>query len=118
VPHPRRHRPIRDCSGQASAELVALLPVLIVCSLAALQLALCGWALWSAGTAARAGARAERVGGDGASVARNALPGPLRDGSQIDAGSIVKARVRVPALIPGLPVFRVAASTSLGGDGG
>jgi hypothetical protein len=109
---------LRSASGQASAEFVALVPVLLVCSLAALQLALCGWALWSAGTAARAGARAAHVGDDGEAAARRALPGPLRGGARIEAGPPVSARVRVPSVIPGLPRFRVGASTTLGeGEG-
>jgi hypothetical protein len=118
MPSERRSRRLRDPSGQASAEFIALLPVLLVCSLAALQLALTGWALWSAGTAARAGARAERVGRDGVDAARDALPGPLRDGAKVEHGPPVRAEVRVPSLIPGLPLFRVEASTSLGESDG
>jgi hypothetical protein len=120
----RRSRPLRstrrlgDEAGQATAEFVALVPVLLVCALAALQLALAGWALWSAGTAARAGARAEHVGRNGEEAARKALPGPLRRGAEFDAGPPLRAQVRIPSLIPGLPLFKVAASTTLGsGDG-
>ena len=53
--------------GTASVELVAVVPFLLLAVLAAVQIALAGQALWSAGVAARAGARAALVGegGDG-----------------------------------------------------
>ena len=50
--------------GQASVELVAAIPALVLVALMAAQLALAGYALWSAGVAARAGARAAYVGGN------------------------------------------------------
>ena len=49
--------------GQASVELVAAIPALVLVTLLVAQLALAGYALWSAGVAARAGARAAYVGG-------------------------------------------------------
>jgi flagellar basal body-associated protein FliL len=71
----------RDQGGQASVELVAAIPVLLVVTLVVAQLAVAGYALWSAGAAARAGARAEYVGGDAGAAARRSLPTPLRTGS-------------------------------------
>jgi hypothetical protein len=99
--------------GQASVELLAVIPALIACAVIAAHGIVAGWALWSAGNAARAGARAELVGGDGERAARNALPARLRAGSEIDAGEQVRVRVRVPALIPGLELPRVGAAASL-----
>jgi hypothetical protein len=106
-------------SGQASVELVAVLPVLLFCVLIAAQLALAGYALWSAGIAARAGARAEHVGDDGVAAARSALPGALRDGAEVEAGPPLRTRVRVPTLLPGMPIVSVTAATALdpGADG-
>ena len=101
-------------SGQASVEFVAILPALAVCLILAGQAVAAGWALWSAGVAARAGARAEHVGGDPEAVARRTLPGPLRDGAAIRAGDGVRVRVRVPALLPGVELPSVAASSTLG----
>jgi pilus assembly protein CpaE len=106
----------RSDAGQASVELVAVIPALIVCALVAAQLGLAGQALWSAGAAARAGARAEHVGDDGVAAATRALPGALRDGARVSAGPPVRVRVRVPSLIPGLPRFDVDAATSLEPD--
>ncbi|HEY6636396.1 MAG TPA: hypothetical protein VIZ61_01820 [Solirubrobacterales bacterium] len=100
-------------SGQASVEFVAVLPALAVCLILAGQAVAAGWALWSAGVAARAGARAALVGGDPETTARRVLPGSLRGGAVIRADDGVRVRVRVPALVPGVQLPFVAASSSL-----
>ncbi|HKH42884.1 MAG TPA: hypothetical protein VKA41_13640 [Solirubrobacterales bacterium] len=105
-------------SGQASVEFVAVLPALAVCLVLAGQTVAAGWALWSAGVAARAGARAEQVGGDAEAAARRALPGSLRGGAVVHAGDGVRVRVRVPALLPGVQLPSVAASSTLDGSAG
>ncbi|HEX3294426.1 MAG TPA: hypothetical protein VHR38_11885 [Solirubrobacterales bacterium] len=99
--------------GQASVEFVAVLPALAVCLILAAQAVAAGWALWSAGVAARAGARAEQVGGDPEAAARRALPGSLRGGAVIRSDDGVRVRVRVPALVPGVELPAVAASSTL-----
>jgi hypothetical protein len=99
--------------GQASVELIAILPALLLGALIAAQLGLAGYALWSAGAAARAGARAEHVGGDGEAAARNALPGLLRSGATVSRRHGVQVRVGVPSLIPGVPGTSVRAATAL-----
>ena len=91
--------------GQASVELVAVLPALAVCLVIAGQTVAVGWALWSAGNAARAGARAEEVGSNAEAAARHALPGALRDGAVIhsdDGFALTSRTAPVPALAPGL----------------
>ena len=105
-------------SGQASVEFVAVLPALAVCLVLAAQTAVAGWALWSAGNAARAGARAEHVGSDAEAAARRALPGALRAGAAIRSGDGVRVRVRVPALVPGVALPSVAAAAKLDDDQG
>jgi hypothetical protein len=100
-------------AGQASVEFVAVLPALAVCLILAGQAVAAGWALWSAGVAARAGARAELVGGDPKAAARRALPGPLRGGAVIRSEDGVRVRVRVPALVPGVELPSVTASSTL-----
>jgi hypothetical protein len=100
-------------SGQASVELVAVLPALAVCLVLAGQAVAAGWALWSAGVAARAGARAEQVGGDPEAAARRALPAPLRRDAAIRSDDGVRVRVRVPALVPGVELPSVVASSTL-----
>jgi hypothetical protein len=99
--------------GQASVELVAVLPAMVICVVLAAQAVTAGWALWSAGNAARAGARAQRVGSDGEAAALRSLPGPLRDGAKVSAEDGVKVSVRVPGLLPGIAMPRIAASSTL-----
>jgi hypothetical protein len=108
----------RGQRGQASVELVAAIPVMFVVTLAVAQLAIAGYALWSAGAAARAGARAGYVGGDARAAARRSLPSPLRRGATVRDGDGVSVRVAAPSLVPGLPSVPVTARAGLGtGDG-
>jgi hypothetical protein len=90
--------------GQASVELVALLPLIAVLGLVLWQAVVAGQAVWLAGSAARVAARAEAVGGDGGEAARGVLPGALRHGLRVrpDARGGVAVAIRVPAvLVPG-----------------
>jgi Flp pilus assembly protein TadG len=104
--------------GTASVELVAVVPFLLLAVLAVAQVALAGQALWSAGVAARAGARAAAVGGDPAAAARAALPTSMGREATVEDDGGVTVRVEVPRLIPSLPPVRVGATSSLeGGDG-
>jgi hypothetical protein len=103
--------------GQASAELVAVIPALLLAVLVAAQLGVIGWALWSAGSAARVGARAAHVGGDAEAAARSALPTHLRRGVRVSGEEEeVGVRVRVPALVPGVPRIPLEASAALDPD--
>jgi hypothetical protein len=105
-------------NGTASVELVAVVPFLLLAVLAVAQIALAGQALWAAGVAARAGARAAVVDGDPAAAARAALPRPMRREAKVDDEDSVKVEVEVPRLIPTLPSVRVSATSSLeAGDG-
>jgi hypothetical protein len=104
--------------GTASVELVAVVPFLLLALLVAAQIALAGQALWSAGVAARAGARAALVGGDASAAARSALPPSMRKGARVEEGDGVDVRVVVPRLFPALPQVRVGARSGLEpGDG-
>jgi pilus assembly protein CpaE len=103
--------------GQASVELVAVLPALVVCVLIAGQAVAAGWALWTAGNAARAGARAEHVGSDGEEVARRALPGNLGRGAEVRSRDGVRVRVDVPRLVPGAELPAVTAASTLDAGG-
>lgn len=100
--------------GTAAVELTAAIPFLLLAVALAAQLAFAGHALWSAGVAARAGARAALVGRDAAPAARRALPPVLRRGSRVEADGAVSVRVAVPRVLP-LPRFTVGARASLGG---
>jgi len=90
-----------------------VVPFLLLAVLAAVQIALMGQALWSAGVAARAGARAALVGGDATAVARRALPPSLRGDAEVESAGEVAVRVPVPRLFPGLPKVMVGARTDL-----
>jgi hypothetical protein len=110
----------RSEAGQASAELVAVVPLLVLVVVAAAQMAAAGWALWSAGNAARAGARAAHVGGDPEGVAKDALPESLREGAEVDDEEDLRVRVKAPGLVPGVPRLAVTAAANLdplAGDG-
>ena len=87
--------------GQASVEMVATLPAVLVIGALVWQLALAGHAAWMCAHAARAGARAEVVGADGRAAARSALPDGLERGMRVerrDAGG-VRVKVRIPLLL-------------------
>ena len=77
-------------SGQATVELVAALPALLLAGLVALQLMLAGYALTLADGAAEAGALALASGRPATEAARESLPGWARDdvAIAIDGGRI------------------------------
>jgi hypothetical protein len=106
----------RVARGQASAELVAVIPALLLAVLVAAQIGVVGWALWSAGSAARAGARAAHVDGDAEAAARSALPVQLRRGARVREDDDVGVRVRIPTLVPGLPRIPLEARAALDPD--
>ena len=101
--------------GTASIELIAVVPFLLLATLVAAQLGLAGQALWSAGIAARAGARAALVGRDAEAAARRALPEAMRRGAEVEDADAVSVRVVVPRLLPGMPRVMVSADSGLGG---
>jgi hypothetical protein len=112
---------VRDAHGQAAAELVAAVPILLIVALAIGQLAVAGYALWTASDAARAGARAELVGGDGERAARSVLPSWLEEGAEVSSDAGVEVRLQAPALLPGVPSISIDAAAELdpleAGDG-
>lgn len=98
--------------GQASIELVALLPVLVVVGLLAWQAAVVGQATWLAAGAARDAARAQALGRDPEAAARRALPAGLRRGLTVTAedDGAVRLRIAIPAvLLRGHPLGAVGA---------
>ncbi len=97
----QRFARVRDPAGQATVELVALLPVLAALLAGIWQAVLVGQAVWATSAAARAAARAHAVGGDAASAAREQLPGALEPGLRVIAAP--EGEVRVSVRIPGLP---------------
>jgi hypothetical protein len=84
--------------GQASVELVAALPALLLAGLVALQLLAAGYAMTLADGAAEAGALALASGDSAADAARSALPGWAREDVDVSvAGGTVSVQVRPPS---------------------
>jgi hypothetical protein len=117
VPHQTASSSRRE-DGTASVELIAVVPFLLLAVLVAAQIGLAGQALWSAGVAARAGARAGLVGRDAEVAARRALPPSMRRGAEVSEGEAVSVRVAVPRLLPALPRMMVGARAGLGKSDG
>lgn len=87
--------------GQATVEVVALLPLVVLVALAIGQLLAAGAAREAAGNAAEAGAVAILQGGDPAAAARAALPGWSRDRTVLRVrGRRVEVRVRPRTVVP------------------
>jgi hypothetical protein len=103
--------------GQASIELVAVLPCVLLVAAVVWQLVLVGHTAWLTAQAARAGARADAVGRDAGAAARSTLPRSMERG--LEVGRLptggVRVSVRVPVLLAGwdAPV-RVSAVSALG----
>ena len=103
--------------GQASVELVAAVPLVLVVGLALWQAVLAGHALWMCANAARVAARAAVVGRDPLAAARSALPRTLERSLKVRrSGSRVRVAVGVPLVVRrSRSPITVAASASLGG---
>ena len=85
--------------GQATVELLGVLPALLAVGLVVWQLILVGHTAWVSAHAARAAARADLVGEDAAAAARSALPGGLEKGLEVESDGDGGTRVRVPVPI-------------------
>jgi len=103
-----RRRPPR---GQATVELVALLPALALLALVCGQIVVAAHTWSLADGAARAGARAVEVGAPAGEAARAVLPSGHARRARVttdDGGHRVRVRLRVPALVPFLPAVTVS----------
>jgi len=95
-------RAFRSEAGQATVELVAAVPFVLLAGAIAWQLALAGQTAWLCANAARVAARAEAVGRDGRRAALSALPKPFRHGLEVSrpsGGRTVRVRIRIPLLV-------------------
>ena len=101
-----------DERGQASAEFVALLPLVMLLLAGAWQFVLAGDALWHARVAARAAARAQAVGADPRTAARAHLPARLEHALRVRAGTggHVRVSLHVPTVLGVLDLGRVSAT--------
>ena len=87
--------------GQATVELVALLPLMAVLGALLWQGVVAGQAIWFAGSAARAAARASAIGSDARAAARRVLPEHLAHGLDVrrEGGEGVRVAIEVPAIV-------------------
>jgi hypothetical protein len=100
--------------GQATVELVAAMPALLLAALVATQLLVAGYALTLADGAAEAGALALAAGDPAAAAARSALPEWARDEARVRVeGGHVSVTVPPPALVPGLGQRLAVTSTAM-----
>jgi hypothetical protein len=89
--------------GQASVELVAGLPALLLAGLVALQLLVAGYSVSLADGAVEAGALAVAAGRPAPPAVRGALPGWARDRVEVAVdGGRVTVRLRPPAPVPAI----------------
>ena len=93
-----RRRSARSEDGQATVELVAAIPALLLAALISLQLLAAGYAMTLADGAAEAGALALAEGGSAAEAVREALPGWAKDDVSVTvSGEEVSVRLRPPS---------------------
>jgi pilus assembly protein CpaE len=89
--------------GQATVELVAMAPIVVLCGLLALQALVAGASFVNVQNAAHAGALAGALGDDPARAARQALPG--WSSGRVTAstrGHRIDVRLRPRAIVPPL----------------
>jgi hypothetical protein len=99
-------------AGQATIELVAALPALLLAALLALQLLATGYALTLADGAAEAGALALAAGQPAAGAVRDALPGWAEDDVDVSVrGGRVTVRLSPPSPLPAV-AERLAVTSS------
>lgn len=93
----------RGEGGQATLELLGLLPVLLLVALAGAQLLAVGYSSVLAGNAAEAGALSLAGGGDAPAAAHAALPAWSRTHARVSvSGGQVRVRLRPPTLLGSL----------------
>ena len=90
-------------AGQATVELLGMLPAVLLVGVVCLQLLAVGYAKVLAGTAAEAGALALAARSDPRAGAREALPGWARVRARVAVGAgRVAVRIRPPAALRAL----------------
>jgi hypothetical protein len=99
--------------GQATIELVAGLPALMLAGLVALQLLATGYALTLADGAAEAGALALASGQSAPVAVRDALPGWAEDDVEVSVrGGEVTVRLQPPSALPAVAARLIVSSSS------
>jgi hypothetical protein len=102
-----------DSRGQASIELVAALPALLLAAFVSLQLLAAGYAMTLADGAAEAGALALASGASAPQAARDALPGWAREDVEVTVrGGAVSVRVQPPSPFAAVAAHLAVTSTA------
>jgi len=102
--------------GQATVELVALLPLVAVLAVLLWQAIVAGQAVWFAGSAARAAARASAIGSDAGDAARRVLPSRLEHGLKVERSGDdegVRVAIAIPSVIGASRLGTVSARARL-----
>lgn len=103
--------------GQATIELAALLPLMAVLAALLWQAVVAGQAVWLAGSAARAAARASAIGSDASAAARRVLPDRLERGLVVRpataGGDGVQVAIAIPAIVGSGRLTTVSARARL-----
>jgi hypothetical protein len=100
-------------AGQATVELVAAIPALLLAGLLALQLLAAGYALTLADGAAEAGALALAAGRPARGAVRAALPGWAGERSEVSVhGGEVTVRLVPPSPFPSLAAHLAVSSSA------
>jgi Flp pilus assembly protein TadG len=98
--------------GQATVELAAAIPILLLAGLLALQLLAVGYALTLADGAAEAGALALAAGRPAKSAVRQALPGWAEDNDVTVRGGEVTVRLLPPSPLHSLADLLAVTSSA------
>ena len=108
------------CRGQQGSVLVetaALGGLVLLVVLVVVQAALAGFASLVAAHAARAGARAQAVGGDVVGAVEAEVPASWTDDLTVtEANAAVEVSIGVPALVPGADAFAVTGFAAIPGE--
>lgn len=101
--------------GQATVEVLAAIPILLLAGLLALQLLVAGYALTLADGAAEAGALALAAGRPAKRAVREALPGWAEDDVEVSLrGGEVTVRLRPPSPLAAVADRLILTSSAFG----
>lgn len=108
-----RRQGARADSGQATLELLAMLPVVLLLTGLLLQLGAVVWAINDTTEAVRQGARAASQGDGGCAAARRALSGALSDESCGESAGHVEMTVEAPMLVDAFPAYLIRREATM-----
>jgi pilus assembly protein CpaE len=111
---------MRCTRGQATVELVGVLPLVALLALLCWQAVVAGQAMWLSGAAARAAARASALDQDATVAARRVLPRALDPGVAVDdaGGGDVRVRLTIPAVVGGIGLTTIDERARFAAQGG